>query len=394
MATTQNTHEILILGGHHAGVNTAHYLLRHIIPTLSKQTPSTSYHVTMVCPNKEYYWNIAAPRHLVDDTQIPLAKIFLSIVNAFRPYKKEQFSKTVGKAVGLDEERKEVKIQIGPNETRNIKYSSLVVATGASYKSALWQVNDSDDATKNEFTAMRKALATAKTAFIAGGGPLGVETAGEISSKHPSITTTLLSGSKNLLTRLSASTSATAEWRLNNLGVKTLHDVRVASQSKNADGSTSLTLTDNSTRNVDVYIDATGGRPNTSFCPTSWLSPSGHVLTDSQTLRSTVQNGIYAIGDAASYSNGSIIAANGGVAPVATSIGIDIAKQEGIEGLFKQKVYKEMKDTQFVPIGPNGGVGQVAGWGVPSLMVWAIKGRSFFVGMAEGAVNGGSFKKA
>lgn len=41
------THEILILGGHHAGVSTAHYLLQHTLPALSKLNPGMYLHFTL-----------------------------------------------------------------------------------------------------------------------------------------------------------------------------------------------------------------------------------------------------------------------------------------------------------------------------------------------------------
>ncbi|KAH6702101.1 hypothetical protein BKA61DRAFT_202288 [Leptodontidium sp. MPI-SDFR-AT-0119] len=383
-----STHEILILGGHHSGINVAHYLLRHVIPKLTKLTPSTSYHVTIVTPNIEFFWNIAAPRLIVSEKLIPDEKVFLPIAKEFASYDAAQFTLVTGKATALDPEKRIVSISNGGK----ITYNSLVVATGSYFASPVWQLNESEEKLKSEISALRKALAAAKTVLIAGGGAIGVETAGEIGAEFPRHDTTILSGNSRLLPRLLPSNSSAAESRLKALGVKTVNDVKLSSTAKNADGTTTVTLSDGSSRIVDVFIDATGPKPNSTFLPSAWLNESGHVITDDKTLR-TDKPGVYAIGDVTSYSSGSVVDAQNSVAPLGTSIGIDLAKAAGKEGLFTQKEFKPFKDTQFVPTGPSGGVGQLMGWKIPSLMVWAAKSRTYFVSMAQGAVEGGSVKK-
>ncbi|MAB90535.1 MAG: hypothetical protein CMJ90_13910 [Planctomycetes bacterium] len=385
-----STHEILILGGHHSGINVAHYLLRHVIPKVSKLSPSTSYHVTIVTPNTEFYWNIAAPRLLVSESLIPEEKVFLPIAKEFASYDSAQFTLVTGKATALDPEKKTVTISNG----EKITYSSLVIATGSYFTSPVWQLNESEVKLKSEISAMRKALQNAKTVLIAGGGAIGVETAGEVGTQFPKHDTTILSGGARLLPKLVPANSAAAESRLKALGVKTVNGVKVSSSTKNADGTTTVTLDDGSSKTVDVFIDATGPKPNSSFLPQSWLNSTGHVVTDDKTCR-TDKPGIYAIGDVASYSSGSVIDANNSVAPLGTSIGIDLAKAAGPgnEKLFTQKEFKPIKDTQFVPTGPSGGVGQLMGWKLPSLTVWLAKSRTYFVWMAQGAVEGGGVKK-
>ena len=193
MSTQPKTHEIFILGAHNAGVNTAHYLLRHIIPPLSKLTPSTKCSVIVVSPNTEFFWNIAGPRHVANEDLIPARSIWLSIADAFRSYKPEQYSIKTGKAISLDARRRTVTAILESGKNQELNYSTLVVATGATFNSPLWQVNGDQDATKAAFSSIRKALSRAKTALIAGGGPIGVETAGEIATRYPKLQITLLS---------------------------------------------------------------------------------------------------------------------------------------------------------------------------------------------------------
>jgi apoptosis-inducing factor 2 len=383
------THEIVILGAHHGGINTAHYLLRHIIPPLSRLSPTVSYHITMVAPNTDFYWNVAAPRYLASEELIPASSVWFSISSAFERYDKKQITFINGKATALNPDTHAVTITTRAGQRQDLTYSTLVIATGSSYASPIWQINESDSVTRAEISRIRDSLKSAKTILISGGGAVGVETAGEIASRYPRKNITLLSGTTRLLIRLTAWNSATAESKLGKLGVRTLHNLRVRTVTKNEDGTTTLGFSDGSTWPVDVFIDATGPRPNTTFLPPSWIDPRGHVIVDPLTLRSKIP-GVYAVGDVANYCDGGIISTAHGIAPVCTSIGIDLAKAAGKDSLFVQKKYKGIGETQFVPCGPSGGVGQIMGWWIPSWAVWLIKSRSFFLSMAKPAVEGGN----
>jgi NADH dehydrogenase FAD-containing subunit len=386
-----SAHEIVLLGCHHAGIGIAHYLLRHVIPRLSELTPSTKYHLSVVCPHTEFFWNPAAPRHIIDGKLIPSSAIYFPIAEAFKDYQSDQFEFIFGKATALNPDAKTLTIDGG----RLITYSALVVATGTSSNSILWQINSKQEDNKAEFEKYIEALPLAKTILILGGGPVGVETSGEIATHYPNAKTTLLSGGSRVLTRLPIRCSESAESQLKRKNVEVIHNVRGVPQPKNDDGTTSLKLSDGTFRTVDVFIDATGNKPNSSFLPASWLNSGGYILVDEKTLRCTAPGAsdVYALGDMASYSDGSILAAIMSVVPVGRSIGIDIAAKAGKKFPLAQKEYSAIKDSQFVPVGPSGGVGQVYGWRLPSFLVWLIKSRNFFLWMAEGAVKGNSYMK-
>ncbi|XMA08895.1 hypothetical protein WAI453_001686 [Rhynchosporium graminicola] len=388
-----STHEILILGGHHSGLQLAHYLLRHVVPKLtqasSSTSPPTTYHITIVTPNTEFFWNVASPRLIINSTLIPEEKVFLPIAKEFAGYDESLFTFIQGKATALDPETRSVSISSG---TTKFTYDSLVIATGALYVSPVWALNDSEAFLKTEISKVREALKNGKSVLIAGGGAIGVETAGEIGHHFPSHDTTILSGSTRLLPKLLPSNSASAEAKLKALGVKTIHGVKLSSSTNHSDGTTTVTLDDGSSRTIDIFIDATGAKPNSSFLPPSWLNSTGHVTTDDQTMRTPFPH-IYALGDVASYSSGSIMDATNAVAPLGTSIAIDLAKAANLSTVFAQKVFKTMKDSQFVPTGPSGGVGQLFGFKLPSLMVWAAKSRTYLVWLAQGVVEGGNVKK-
>ena len=173
------------------------------------------------------------------------------------------------------------------------------------------------------------------------------------------------------------------------------HNNRVKS-TRQSGSQTVVTMTDGSEKTVDVYIDSTGSRPNTYFLPKEWLTDRGHVKIDEHTLRGPAQ-GVYAIGDIASYSLGGILDVMYAVRPLCSTILTDLTAQlAGKEAMpEKQTPYKQIKkDMQFVPLGPKYGVGVIFGWRIPSFLVWLIKSRTFMIEKAAPTVQGADYVKA
>ena len=220
---------------------------------------------------------------------------------------------------------------------------------------------------------------------------------GEIGTFFPNASATILSGNERLLPRLRPAIGADAQSRLANLGVQTIHNVRVTSSVRTGTGQTTVQLSDQTTQTVDLYLDATGGRPNTAWLPSSWLNERGYVETDRETMRVKAVKGVYAIGDAASYSLGGVFDVKDAVRPLASSVLVDLTEgnHNGAHGPKQIPfVQKALKESQIVPIGPKGGVGAMFGWRMPSFMIWLAKARTYFIEMAPGIVSGKDFLKA
>lgn len=272
--------------------------------------------------------------------------------------------------------------------------------------SPLWRLHGDHKLTLAAFQDIQTRLPSAKTILIAGGGAVGVEIAGEIAHLYKHKEITLLSGSTRLLPRLqNGKAGKAAEQKLASLNVKTLHNVRVTSSETVGGDKVSVVLNDGTNITVDVFIDATGGVPNTGFLPAAWLDDSKRVATDMGTLRATkAPAGVYAIGDAASYSKGSVPDASWAVPGLGYSIWSDLhaaatkdgyLKNDGVGMVtLKEKKYKQFeKDMQIVPVGPQGGVGVLFGWSVPSFFVWLLKARTFMLEKAAGLAAGAEFLK-
>ncbi|KAI4272558.1 MAG: hypothetical protein L6R38_006562 [Xanthoria sp. 2 TBL-2021] len=389
-------HNIVVIGASYAGLGTAHYLLRHTIPSLEKasNSDSTTYKLTLISATTHFYHKVGAPRFLASPDLIPLSKAFLPIADGFKSYSPSKFELIIGEAHSLNDTTKTIAIKEtydSSSPPKSVSYNTLILATGASSESPLWSIPGSHERTISALKSTQTALPNAKTVLIAGGGPAGVETAGEIASLFPKIDITLLSGADRLLTRLRPAISAAAESRLQAMGVKVVHGTRAERATSDVSGATEVVLDDGSVRVVDLYIEATGIRPNTAFLPKSWLTDKNYVITrDNTSLRGPV-DGVYAIGDVAGYSLGGALDIIDAVRPLCSTILNDLSKGEVGKAMpFKQTV----TETQLVPIGPSGGVGSAFGWRVPSFVVWLVKSRDYMIGMVPGVVVGDKFMKA
>lgn len=118
---------IVILGGNFAGVSTAKYLLKKVLPAVDSS--ETQHKVTLVSPSAWTFFKVAAPRILAAE-EIPNEKAFAPIQDSFSEYSLDQFTFIQGEAVGLDEETKTVSVKGADATSSLVKYDYLVIATG------------------------------------------------------------------------------------------------------------------------------------------------------------------------------------------------------------------------------------------------------------------------
>lgn len=174
---SQTMKHILILGGSFAGVGTAHQILKQAAKT------SLPVKITLVSPNTDMYWNIAAPRAIVPG-ELADDKIFQPIAAGFSQYPSTKFEFIVASAESLDVEAKKVSIS-GATGAKTLNYDLLVLATGSSVKEGVpLKSLGSTEATKNALHDYQAQVKKAKTIVIAGAGPTGVEVAGELGSAY------------------------------------------------------------------------------------------------------------------------------------------------------------------------------------------------------------------
>lgn len=407
-----STETILILGGSYAGISAAHYALKHTIPQLPKKEDVT-YKVTLVNPSKDLYWRFAAPRALVSKQMMPYDQIFYPIEPAFT-YAFPKFNFIQGTATHVDAAGQSVSVQTVDGEQQTIPYAALVIATGFSTPSPLFTQATDRAALESVYDAFQAGLKTAKSVVIGGGGPVGVETAGEVAEilngrpgfmsagpKNPTAAVTLICGDKKLLPVLRESIGATAEGFLKKLGCSVTYNTRVVAATKvseEAGAKTRVELSNGETIEADIYIDATGSRPNTSFLPKQWLDNRNKVSCNPKTLRvehASAGPRVYALGDVGSYTRGGIMDLSLAVPVAMTNLKQDLLKHlSGIVFAGERHYNPNLKEQQICPIGTQKGVGAFNGYKVPSQMVWMIKGRDYLISqLAQSTVRGDEWKK-
>ncbi|KAH7392569.1 hypothetical protein BKA66DRAFT_457795 [Pyrenochaeta sp. MPI-SDFR-AT-0127] len=407
-----STETILILGGSFAGIGAAHYALKHIVPQLPKKEGIT-YNVTLVNPSKDFYWRVAAPRACVSKQMMPTDKIFYPIEPAFT-YAFPKFKFVQGTATHVDPAGQTVSVTTVSGEQQALPYAALVIATGFSTPSPLFTQTADAAALESVYDAFQQRLKNAKTVVIGGGGPVGVETAGEVAEilngrpgfmasepKNPKAKVTLICGDKKLLPILRESIGQTAQQFLKRLGCEVAYNTRVISATA-ADGDqgskTRVELSNGETIEADIYIDATGTRPNTSYLPKEWLDNRNRLACNPQTLRVEHESAgprVYAVGDVGSYTPGGIMDMSSAIPVAMTNLKTDlIAHISGTAPGGDRHYTANLKEQQVVPVGTQKGVGAFGGHRLPSQMVWMIKGRDYLVGqLAEGTLRGDQFKK-
>ncbi|KAF2839824.1 FAD/NAD(P)-binding domain-containing protein [Patellaria atrata CBS 101060] len=401
---------IVVLGGSAAGLGVSHYLLKHYIPKLPKD--NGRYKIILVNPSEKFFFRIASPRASLGEKHIPSEKYLFDLKEGFKEYPPDSIDFVKGKAISLEYESCTVTVQATDrsNTTSQIPYYALVIATGSRAQESWYHQSGTTEEVKASFADYQNRVKDAKSVIISGGGPVGVETAGELGElkngspgwfsstpAHKTTDITLYSGGERLLPTLRPAIGQTAELFLRRLGVDVVHGLRFTSTSKAANGKTVVTFSDGSTKEVDIFINATGVTPNSEWLPSELRDAKGFVKTNKQTHRvDDAGPRVYAVGDVSGVGNRTAMCINDAVPAASTNIGRDLeaaakglAKPEGPDRIFKLNE----KETMVVPVGKSKGVGAYNGTRLPSFAVWLIKGRDYLTSLAGGTLDGSSFKK-
>jgi NADH dehydrogenase FAD-containing subunit len=332
----------------------------------------------------------------------PQEKLFVNIPKAFELYPEGSFCFIHGTATELHHTGRTISINLAIGGTKEINFDALVIATGASTPSPLLGLNRDDEFLRANWTAFRNALTTAKSIVIAGGGPAGIETAGELgeflngraswfSAKltNPNVPITVLNAGSNILPALRPTIAKKAEGYLAKVGVTVVNNARVMTVAPHDAGTDSpttkamLTLEDGQTTYADLYIPATGTKPNTRFIDETLLTADGSVDTNGSTLRVDKAGPcVYAVGDVASYARPAVHLILSAIPVLCANIKRDLLLACGKEksSVGEDRAFKEdTRETQLVPIGRMKGVGAAMGYQLPSLIVWLIKGRDYWL---------------
>ncbi|KAF2167538.1 hypothetical protein M409DRAFT_36572 [Zasmidium cellare ATCC 36951] len=368
---------IVILGASYAGVSTAHYLLKHVLPNLPDED---RYCVVLVSMSEQVLCRPACLRAMISDAAFDQKKLFVDVRECFEMYTAGSWEFLQGKALRVDFEERCVHV-VGEEGEVDVGFHALVIATGACTPSPLLGLNGSGEELRRAWKEFRLALPKAKTMVIAGGGPAGVETAAELAehldttrSTKPQIT--LITSGERLLPVLRPSIAAQAEKDLTILGVKVLKKTKVLSTTPEDAGAasaraaaTKLHLSTGQTLDADLYIPTTGTRPNTSYLDPKLLDSDCRIKTDPH-LRVPIAGPLtYALGDASTFARPAIHNITSAVPILCNNIRDDLLGVEGQDKEFKE----DERETQMVLLGKRRAVGAAMGWWMPGWIVRMIK---------------------
>ncbi len=345
----------------------------------------------------------ACPRALISDDMLPQSKLFADIPAAFEPYAGGAFRFVHGTAAEVDHVKRTVSVGLAGGGAETIDFFALVIVTGASTPSPLLGFTRDERFLRESWAAFRRALPGAKTIVIAGGGPpasrrpassASSSTAAPACSarapRTPTVAIIVVTAGSEILPLLRPSMGRKAEKYLAKVGVRVVKSARVKTVAPEGAGTadaltatTTVTLENGTTIDADLYIPATGLRPNTAFLDGSLLAADGRVEANASTLRvDRAGPRIYAIGDASSTASPAVHNILLAVPVLCANIKRDLllAAGEDESAVGPDRAFQEdTRETQLVPIGKSKGVGAIMGFRLPSFLVWLVKGIDYWL---------------
>lgn len=163
-----------------------------------------------------------------------------------------------------------------------------------------------------------------------------------------------------------------------------------AGMASNLTGQATIPLSNGSTLIADLYIPAMGTTPNTAFMDRLILASDGRTQVEPRTLRvERSERCIYAVGDAATYARPTAHSMFDAIPVMCSNIKRELLVAAGREQEAdkENRTFKEdTRETHFVPIVAQRGVGVFMGWRLPSWVVSWVKGTDYLLWATSGTV--------
>lgn len=392
------TRNIVVLGASFGGLSAAHYLAKHTLPQLV-QSKDAHYELHLVDPSTHFWWHISAPRAICSTQEIKHSDYFFPTMDGFKQYPdlKDRIVFHHGEAAGLDTNSRTVKIRAHSGGEQTLEYYALIIATGVRSQTPLTTLQGDHTISTKALDEMNTKLASAKEIIVGGGGPVGVETAGELGEHlKGKAKVTLITGSDKLLPILRKSLSDKAQKQLEKVGVTVKYNTKISSHEQTSDGKTNIILDNGQTMTADIYIPAIGTTPNTEWLPANLKTSSNFVKTNAKTLRvDDAGSRVYAVGDVSGVDRGGVLNLYNSFPVAAANISHDLLADAKTGSSAAEKSYQPKDgETQFVPVGAKTGVGAFNGWQLPGFIVSKAKGKDYLLSQMSGFTEGKKWNKA
>lgn len=391
----QTPKTVIIVGGSYAGIGVAQQLLKE------KSLPNLKF--ILINPTDLFYFNVAGPRVIAKPGFFKDEEFILAIPELFAKFGR-RFELVVGSASGISigegEEGGAKTVTVvekggddGSLRQRQIVGDYLVLASGTTTPSSVGSAGllvpfkPGDESLVSHIRDAQAALKNARDVVIGGGGPVGVEFAGELAEAFQAdgkqeARITMVSASEHLLPGLIPAAQNSAEKILESKGVSVVPRTRIvqATQIQN-DGKWTLTLSTGETITMDAYVSAAGAVPNNGFIPSSLLNEDGFVPVDDQfrvlnAFDKTPVRGVYALGDITQLPYRLVSR----IAKQTRAVFINL-EDDVLGGTGKRATGYDPEKELFAlvaPIGKGQGTGQIGSIVAFSWLVAFLKGRDYF----------------
>lgn len=377
---------IIIVGGGPAGIAVAQTLA-------SELTSADGVEIVVLEKSKYYFHAVGAPRAFVEPSFT--SKLFIPYDKAL-PAAAKSFAKVTPALV--------TRIVPGANEVqyaavgedgdtlcgpvKSLSYDYLVLATGSTYTAPIKPAknNFKRSTTEAKFNQVREQIQKSSSILIVGGGPVGVEIAGEIKSKYPKKTVTILDANTKLVSGANVRDKFRSKLGryLKRLDIKVVTGERLEAPLAGHTFETRTLRTDKGTEiTSDLQLLCAGFSPAADLVqkldPSLITSKGAIKVNDKFQLDSAEYENIYALGDASSSPVPKMAYWAGQQGKHLGNELVRVARktQRNVSTPFP----KPTVDMLVVPLGPNGGVGQLpvlGGLVAGNLITRNIKSKDYF----------------
>jgi NADH dehydrogenase FAD-containing subunit len=378
---------IVIVGGGPAGIAVAQTLAGEL-------TSADGVEIVVLEKSKYYFHAVGAPRAFVEPAFtnklfVPYDKVFPASAKGFAKVTPALVTRIVPganeveyAAVGEDGDT-----LAGP--VKSLAYDYLVLATGSTYAAPVKPAknNFKRSATEAKFTQVREQIKKSSSILIVGGGPVGIEIAGEIKAKYPKKTVTILDANTKLVSGADVRDKfrAKLDRYLKRLDIKVVTGERLESPLAGHTFETRTLRTDKGTElTSDLQLLCAGFSPAADLVQkldASLLTSKGAIkVNDKFQLDSPAYDNIYALGDA---SNSPVPKMAYWAGQQGKHLGAELARvARKTQGNVSTPFPKPTVGMLVVPLGPNGGVSQLpvlGGLVGGNLITRNIKSKEYFV---------------
>lgn len=263
----------------------------------------------------------------------------------------------------------------------SLKFDYLVAATGARNKlgEPLMETTTMSGIA-DHYNSISKEIQAASKILIIGGGPVGVELAGEIAEFYPKKHVTIATSKDTLLwnnPQFPKKFHSKINAGLKRRNIKTVFsercDIPFEENKSTLVGKRTVKFQDEEIT-VDLVINATGTVLNNSMYPDEWKNEKGQLAVR-PTLQLTNFDNIFAVGDINDVAETKM----GYLAALQANVCAANILKHSKKSASKLKSYSPSKPVMFVPLGKSGGAVTLAGLTLGGFAAGAAKGKSLFV---------------